>query len=100
MDFGENKHNQKSTKVRFEYEDNGKDEIIEEAATTTGSSSILEEDSAMCEPSDDSMIGADKTSADYYFDSYSHFGIYIYIFLLFFNFFVLFLYVLVAVYCF
>ncbi|KAM7519593.1 hypothetical protein LguiB_018555 [Lonicera macranthoides] len=76
MDCGENKlHNAKSTKVRFEYEDSGQDEIIEEAATTTGSSSILEEDSAMCEPSDDSMIGADKTSADYYFDSYSHFGI-------------------------
>ncbi|CAK9144099.1 unnamed protein product [Ilex paraguariensis] len=28
----------------------------------------------MCEPVE-SIIGADKTSADYYFDSYSHFGI-------------------------
>ncbi|KAI3714712.1 hypothetical protein L6452_21671 [Arctium lappa] len=53
------------TKIRFEYGDD--DETIEEAATV---SSNLEEDSSMCEPGD-----ADKTSADYYFDSYSHFGI-------------------------
>ncbi|KAJ0772359.1 hypothetical protein HanOQP8_Chr03g0086441 [Helianthus annuus] len=44
------------------------DETIEEAATAT---SNMEEDSAMCEPHDSST---DKTSADYYFDSYSHFG--------------------------
>ncbi|KVH88832.1 Protein arginine N-methyltransferase [Cynara cardunculus var. scolymus] len=53
------------TKSRFEYGDD--DETIEEAAT---GSSNLDEDSSMCEPGD-----ADKTSADYYFDSYSHFGI-------------------------
>lgn len=57
------------SKVRFEYED--ADETIEEAVT---GSSNLEEDSAMCEPYDSSTIGGDKTSADYYFDSYSHFG--------------------------
>ncbi|MFS7916696.1 putative methyltransferase [Helianthus anomalus] len=45
------------------------DETIEEAAAAT---SNMEEDSAMCEPHDSST---DKTSADYYFDSYSHFGI-------------------------
>ncbi|KAE7998586.1 hypothetical protein FH972_003117 [Carpinus fangiana] len=33
-------------------------------------------DESMCEPDDDSLLdGDDKTSADYYFDSYSHFGI-------------------------
>ncbi|KAJ9551241.1 hypothetical protein OSB04_015286 [Centaurea solstitialis] len=58
------------SKARFEFED--ADETIEEAATV---SSNLEEDSAMCEPEDSSIVGGDKTSADYYFDSYSHFGI-------------------------
>lgn len=43
------------------------DETIEEAGTA---SSNLEEDSTMCETDE-------KTSADYYFDSYSHFGIYL-----------------------
>lgn len=64
-----------STKINFKYED--ADETIEEAVTTTGSSN-LEEDSTMSEqPEDSSMVvvvGGDKTSADYYFDSYSHFG--------------------------
>ncbi|KAK3004581.1 hypothetical protein RJ639_018542 [Escallonia herrerae] len=64
----------RSTKIRFQYEDDDldvdQDETIEEAAT---GSSNLEEDSATCEP-DDSILGSDKTSADYYFDSYSHFG--------------------------
>ncbi|KAD0098657.1 hypothetical protein E3N88_44786 [Mikania micrantha] len=53
------------TKITFQYGDD--DEAIEETAT---GSSNLDEDSSMCEPADD-----DKTSADYYFDSYSHFGI-------------------------
>ncbi|KAI3495763.1 hypothetical protein L2E82_39398 [Cichorium intybus] len=77
MNRGRNTDTQNSTmteatppsKVRFEFED--ADETIEEAATA---SSNLEEDSAMCEP-EDSSVGGDKTSADYYFDSYSHFGI-------------------------
>ncbi|KAK4480057.1 hypothetical protein RD792_013114 [Penstemon davidsonii] len=56
-----------ATKMRFEYEDD------EEVATE---SSNLEEDSAMCEPETSLVISGDnKTSADYYFDSYSHFGI-------------------------
>ncbi|CAI9100527.1 OLC1v1037648C1 [Oldenlandia corymbosa var. corymbosa] len=70
-------------KIRFEYDDDegeeesrfqDPDETIEEAATE---SSNLEEDLTMCDPDPDdaSVIGADKTSADYYFDSYSHFGI-------------------------
>lgn len=32
-------------------------------------------DNSTCDPTDD-VIGSDKTSADYYFDSYSHFGMY------------------------
>ncbi|XP_022893238.1 protein arginine N-methyltransferase 1.1-like [Olea europaea var. sylvestris] len=63
----------KPAKIRFEYEDDEyiEDETIEEAPTEC---SNLEEDSVMCMP-DDSAIDGDKTSADYYFDSYSHFGI-------------------------
>lgn len=73
---------QKASKIKFEYEE---DNEIEETTATV--SSVLEEDSAMCDL-DGSIIGADQTSADYYFDSYSHFGnnllnpIYIYINLL------------------
>ena len=58
---------QKPSKIKFEYEEDNELE-----GTATGSS-ILEEDSAMCDL-DGSIIGADQTSADYYFDSYSHFG--------------------------
>ncbi|CAA2980429.1 probable arginine N-methyltransferase [Olea europaea subsp. europaea] len=63
----------KPTKIRFECEDDEyiEDETIEESPTEC---SNLEEDSVMCMP-DDSAIDGDKTSADYYFDSYSHFGI-------------------------
>lgn len=50
-----------STKMSLE------DENIEE----TTSSNL---DESMCEL-DESIVGGDKTSADYYFDSYSHFGI-------------------------
>jgi protein arginine N-methyltransferase 1 len=75
MDTGELNRPQRPSKIRFEYEDDEqeKDEVFEEAAAAATGSSNLEEDSAMCEPED--SIGADKTSADYYFDSYSHFGI-------------------------
>ncbi|KAG5595593.1 hypothetical protein H5410_036825 [Solanum commersonii] len=66
MDCRSNYENQNSgstsSKVKFEYEDE--------------SSNIeVEEDTSMCDPIDDSIVGSDKTSADYYFDSYSHFGI-------------------------
>ncbi|XP_051150619.1 protein arginine N-methyltransferase 1.1-like [Andrographis paniculata] len=54
------------SKIRFSYDDD------EEAATE---SSNVEEDAAMCEPEESFAAGDDKTSADYYFDSYSHFGI-------------------------
>ncbi|CAK9166213.1 unnamed protein product, partial [Ilex paraguariensis] len=87
MDQRENDDNHNSvntsrhepTKIRFEYEDEEeKDEILEETATE---SSNLEDDSAMCEP-EESTVGGDKTSADYYFDSYSHFGtLHLYFFL-------------------
>ncbi|KAK6147761.1 hypothetical protein DH2020_018673 [Rehmannia glutinosa] len=60
------------TKIRFEYDDDEGAETIEEVATE---SSNLEEDSAMCEPEGSLVASDDKTSADYYFDSYSHFGI-------------------------
>ncbi|KAK6784417.1 hypothetical protein RDI58_017872 [Solanum bulbocastanum] len=66
MDCRSNYENQNSgstsLKMKFEYEDE--------------SSNIeVEEDTSMCDPIDDSIVGSDKTSADYYFDSYSHFGI-------------------------
>lgn len=60
------------SKIRFEYEDDEEAETIEEDATE---SSNLEVDSTMCEPEDSLIARDDKTSADYYFDSYSHFGI-------------------------
>ncbi|XP_028064938.1 probable protein arginine N-methyltransferase 1 isoform X1 [Camellia sinensis] len=64
---------QRPRKTRFEYDDDevDQDETLDEAITET---SNLEDDALMCDP-DESVIGADKTSADYYFDSYSHFGI-------------------------
>ncbi|XP_060188432.1 probable protein arginine N-methyltransferase 1 [Lycium barbarum] len=49
----------KSSKMKFEYEEDESSNVE------------VEEDTAMC----DSMVDSDKTSADYYFDSYSHFGI-------------------------
>ncbi|XP_042512676.1 probable protein arginine N-methyltransferase 1 [Macadamia integrifolia] len=45
------------------------DEVLEE---TTASSNL---DDPISDEPDDTLIGGDKTSADYYFDSYSHFGI-------------------------
>ncbi|KAL7260087.1 hypothetical protein ACSBR1_005868 [Camellia fascicularis] len=64
---------QRPRKTRFEYEDDevDQDETLDEAITET---SNLEDDALMCDP-DESVIGADKTSADYYFDSYSHFAL-------------------------
>ncbi|KAK1397091.1 putative protein arginine N-methyltransferase 1 [Heracleum sosnowskyi] len=59
---------QKASKIKFEY--SSEDNEIEEITRGT----VSEEDSAMCDL-DASLIGADQTSADYYFDSYSHFGI-------------------------
>lgn len=79
------------THTRFE------DETIEEATESSNledpmcdadESAIGQDkalDNSMCEPDesddvaralelDESVIGSDKTSADYYFDSYSHFG--------------------------
>ncbi|XP_043722346.1 probable protein arginine N-methyltransferase 1 [Telopea speciosissima] len=45
------------------------DEVLDE---TTESSNL---DDPISDEPDDTLIGGDKTSADYYFDSYSHFGI-------------------------
>lgn len=65
------------TKIRFDYDDEEEAETIEEVAAE---SSNLEEDSAMCERESSVVAGDDKTSADYYFDSYSHFGNYFILF--------------------
>ncbi|KAI3447095.1 hypothetical protein Pfo_003760 [Paulownia fortunei] len=62
----------KPSKIRFEYEDDEEGETLEEVAAE---SSNIEEDSSMCEPDGSLIAGDDKTSGDYYFDSYSHFGI-------------------------
>ncbi|RAL37138.1 hypothetical protein DM860_004060 [Cuscuta australis] len=67
------------TKIRFEYEDdeNPQQRADQDETLTESSNLEVEEDAAMCEPSagEDSMVADDHTSADYYFDSYSHFGI-------------------------
>ncbi|KAK1437589.1 hypothetical protein QVD17_03383 [Tagetes erecta] len=53
-----------ASKLNFQFAD--ADETI---------ATVLEEDSAMCDAQDPSTVADDNTSADYYFDSYSHFGI-------------------------
>ncbi|KAG6431718.1 hypothetical protein SASPL_109801 [Salvia splendens] len=60
------------TKIKFQYDEDEEAETIEEVATE---SSNLDEDSTMCDREESLATGDDKTSADYYFDSYSHFGI-------------------------
>ncbi|XP_057811054.1 probable protein arginine N-methyltransferase 1 isoform X1 [Salvia miltiorrhiza] len=61
-----------ATKIRFQYDEDEEAETIEQVAAE---SSNLDEDSTMCEREESLVTGDDKTSADYYFDSYSHFGI-------------------------
>lgn len=66
------------TKIRFEYEDDEQQQQPDQDEALTESSNLeVDEDTSMCEPSagEDSMVEDDHTSADYYFDSYSHFGI-------------------------
>ncbi|CAN4096460.1 unnamed protein product [Withania somnifera] len=78
-----NSYEKPPSKTKFQYEDD--DETVTESSNLE-----IDEDTAMCDPAaaaaaavlvagdgddDDSMVGGDKTSADYYFDSYSHFGI-------------------------
>ncbi|KAG6428623.1 hypothetical protein SASPL_112876 [Salvia splendens] len=60
------------TKIKFQYDEDEEAETIEEVATE---GSNLDEDSTMCDREESLATGDDKTSADYYFDSYSHFGI-------------------------
>ncbi|KAJ9183843.1 hypothetical protein P3X46_007649 [Hevea brasiliensis] len=66
------------TKIRFQGED---EELTTEnsnldESTVTGDKAIAMDDDSMCEPDVSFVDGDDdKTSADYYFDSYSHFGI-------------------------
>lgn len=59
------------TKIGFEYENGEEGETLEEVAAE---STNLQEKSSMCEPDDSLITRDDMTSADYYFDSYSHFG--------------------------
>ncbi|KAM3321136.1 putative protein arginine N-methyltransferase 1.2 [Capsicum chacoense] len=78
-----NSNDNKPSKAKFQYEvcDNN-DETVTESSNLD-----LDEDTSMSDPAPsasasasaavdgNSMVGGDKTSADYYFDSYSHFGI-------------------------
>ncbi|VVB11134.1 unnamed protein product [Arabis nemorensis] len=64
--FGEPTQN---TKIRFEDADEDDDEVAE------GSGFAAAQDESMCDAADASEVTDDTTSADYYFDSYSHFGI-------------------------
>ncbi|KAK4344312.1 hypothetical protein RND71_037406 [Anisodus tanguticus] len=71
-------HDIKPSKIKFHYDDEEQDETVTESSNIE-----IDEDTSMSDPTtaavvddDDSMVvGGDKTSADYYFDSYSHFGI-------------------------
>lgn len=79
-----NSYEKNPSKIKFQYEDD--DETVTESSNLE-----VDEDTAMCDPAasasasasaaaagvddDVAMVGGDKTSADYYFDSYSHFGI-------------------------
>lgn len=65
ISFGQNQN----TKIRFE--DADEDEVAE------GSGFAGEEaaqDESMCDAGESAEVTDDTTSADYYFDSYSHFG--------------------------
>lgn len=81
MDSVSNNEIQNPSKIKFQYEHDD-DEQVEQDETVTESSNLeVDEDISMSDPAavavdvvDDSMVGGDKTSADYYFDSYSHFG--------------------------
>ncbi|KAH0710107.1 hypothetical protein KY284_011534 [Solanum tuberosum] len=67
------------SKIKFQYEDDD-EQVVQDETVTESSNLEVDEDISMCDPTtaaavDDSTVGGDKTSADYYFDSYSHFGI-------------------------
>ncbi|XP_010548677.1 PREDICTED: protein arginine N-methyltransferase 1.1-like [Tarenaya hassleriana] len=65
----------KNTKIRFEGAD--EDEVAEEVATCSNVDEAIRDES-MCDAgngADADDVTDDITSADYYFDSYSHFGI-------------------------
>lgn len=79
-------HDLKPSKIKFQYEEDD-EQVVEQGDETVTESSNLEidEDTSMCDRAaaaaaaaadDDSIVDGDKTSADYYFDSYSHFGQY------------------------
>lgn len=74
-------HDLKPSKIKFQYEEDD-EQVVEQGDETVTESSNLEidEDVSMCgrpaSANDDSIVDVDKTSADYYFDSYSHFGQY------------------------
>ncbi|KAL1531374.1 type I protein arginine methyltransferase [Salvia divinorum] len=60
------------TKIKFQYDEDEEAETIEEVAINYTN---LDKDSTMCNQEESLVSGDDKTSVDYYFDSYSHFGI-------------------------
>ncbi|XP_049398809.1 protein arginine N-methyltransferase 1.1-like [Solanum stenotomum] len=67
------------SKIKFQYEDDD-EQVLQDETVTESSNLEVDEDISMCDPTtaaavDGSTVGGDKTSADYYFDSYSHFGI-------------------------
>ncbi|KAB1209302.1 putative protein arginine N-methyltransferase 1 [Morella rubra] len=69
-------HQLENTRIRFEdpEETTESSNLDESMCEADGSDKVAEE--STCEPDDVSFVeGDDKTSADYYFDSYSHFGI-------------------------
>lgn len=83
---------QQGTKNRFHDED---EELTTQSSnivdsTVAGDKAIAMEDDSMCE-ADVSFVDDDdnKTSADYYFDSYSHFGNFLNLCLLFYLFYFL-----------
>ncbi|KFK29506.1 hypothetical protein AALP_AA7G143300 [Arabis alpina] len=60
-----------NTKIRFE--DADEDDEVAEGSGFAGEEAA--QDEPMCDAADASEVTDDTTSADYYFDSYSHFGI-------------------------
>ncbi|OIT04255.1 PREDICTED: probable protein arginine N-methyltransferase 1.2 [Nicotiana attenuata] len=74
-------HDLKPSKIKFQYEQDDEQVVEQGDETITESSNVeIDEDTSMgaaaaAAADDDSIVDGDKTSADYYFDSYSHFGI-------------------------
>ncbi|CAN8326493.1 unnamed protein product [Cochlearia groenlandica] len=68
VSFGHNLN----TKIRFEDADEEEDEVAQGSGVAGDAPA---QDESMCDAVETSGVNDDTTSADYYFDSYSHFGI-------------------------